>query len=144
MNLAKDPRRLFTSAQRQALYWAAGGRCEECGVELDPKLWHADHGVPHSKGAATHVINGRGLCPNCNLEKGDRMQYPYAMNHLNPWPDKIQLREWQKRFLETWLLLCNPTAGGQKDFLMAVVPAAGKTTASLKAAHEALRRGWVG
>jgi superfamily II DNA or RNA helicase len=144
MSLNKDPRRLFTPSQRRALYWAANGRCEECGAELDPKNWHADHDIPHSKGGSTDVINGRALCPSCNLKKGGNPMYPYALNHLNPWPDKIQLREWQKRFLERWLLLCDPNAGGQKDFLMAVVPAAGKTTASLKAAHEGMKRGWIG
>ena len=70
------------------------------------------------------------------------MRSPYAELYLNPWPKSPPLRRWQDRFLERWLLLCDPNAGGQKDFLMAVVPAAGKTTASLKAAHEGLSRGW--
>lgn len=144
MNLAKDPRRLFTSAQRRALYWAADGKCEECGIELDPKDWHADHDQPHSRGGRTDVINGRALCPTCNLKKGNIMRYPYAELHLNDWPQDPPLRRWQDRFMERWTLLCDPNAGGQKDFLMAVVPAAGKTTASLKAAHEGFARGWFG
>lgn len=139
----KDSQRLFTPKQRSALYWAANGKCEECGMDLDPHDWHADHTVPHSFGGKTDVINGRALCPACNLKKGDSMIYPYAQ-HLNSWPETLKLRQWQERFLERWLLLCDPNAGGQKDFLMAVVPAAGKTTASLKAAHEGLRRGWFG
>lgn len=142
--MEKDNRRFFTPAQRRALYWAANRRCEECGIELDPKNWHADHSHPHSLGGFTDVINGRALCPSCNLKKGAKMKSPFAELYLNPWPKQPPLRRWQDRFLERWLLLCDPNAGGQKDFLMAVVPAAGKTTASLKAAHEGLSRGWFG
>lgn len=138
----KDPRRFFTQSQRRALYWVSNGYCEECGAELDPKDWHADHLYPHSKGGSTDVINGRALCPKCNNKKGDSMVSGYAQLHLNPWPNDPPLRNWQKRFLETWKLLCDPGAGGQQDFLLAVVPAAGKTTGSLKAAHEGLRLGW--
>jgi len=72
------------------------------------------------------------------------MRYPYAQLHLNSWPEQPSLRQWQIRFLRTWKLLCDPDAGGQKDFLMAVVPAAGKTTACLKAAHDGLDLGWFG
>lgn len=140
----KDTRRRFTSAQRRALYWAANGRCEECGVLLDPKKWHADHERPYSYGGQTDVVNGRALCPRCNLKKGNYMKSPYAELYLNDWPKEPTLRRWQERFLERWTLLCDPNAGGQKDFLMAVVPAAGKTTACLKAAHEGLKRGWFG
>jgi superfamily II DNA or RNA helicase len=139
-----DERRLFTPAQRRALYWVAEGHCEECEATLDPKEWHADHIFPHSKGGLTDVLNGRALCPNCNLKKGDTMLFPYAQLHLNSWPEQPKLRRWQERFVESWKLLCDPKADGQKDFLMAVVPAAGKTTASLKAAHEGLSLGWFG
>ena len=142
--MKKDSRRFFTPAQRRALYWVNNGCCEECGVKLDPHNWHADHTHPHSKGGATDVINGRALCPDCNLKKGANVKYTYANLYLNTWPSNPPLRRWQERFLERWLLLCDPNAGGQKDFLMAVVPAAGKTTASLKAAHEGLSRGWFG
>ena len=140
----KDPVRWFTSRERRALYWVASGKCEECGTLLDPTNWHADHIHPHSKGGRTDVINGRALCPRCNLTKGANMRYPYAELHLNDWPAEPPLRRWQDRFLERWLLLCDPKGGGQKNFLMAVVPAAGKTTASLKAAYEGLSRGWFG
>lgn len=111
---------------------------------MDPRDWHADHATPYIKGGATDVVNGQALCPTCNLKKGESMTYPYAQLHLNSWPDNPPLRTWQIRFLERWTLLCDPNAGGQKNFLMAVVPAAGKTTASLKAAHEGLRKSWFG
>lgn len=138
----KDQRRFFTPAQRRALFWAANGRCEECGIELNPNDWHADHSIPHHLGGITDVINGRALCPTCNLKKGGIMVSGFAQLYLNPWPDNPPLRDWQKRFLDTWKLLSDPNAGGQKDFLLAVVPAAGKTKASLKIAHEGLRLGW--
>jgi|GEM_PF-246527 len=140
----KDDRRFFSAAQRRALYWAADGHCEICGVILDPKKWHADHIRPHSLAGNTDVVNGQALCPGCNVKKGNNMTSPYAQLYLNSWPEYPPLRKWQERFLETWKLLCDPTAGGQKDFLMAVVPAAGKTTASIKAAHEGLKRDWFG
>src|SRR5215211_3393952 len=97
-----DARRLFSPSQRRALYWAANGKCEECGTELDPKNWHADHDLPYSKGGATDVINGRALCPSCNLAKGNTMRYPYAQLHLNAWPKDPPPRRWQDRFMERW------------------------------------------
>lgn len=62
-------RRRFNKFQRSVLYLLSDGRCMECGDKLEPG-WHADHDRPHSRGGETSVINGRSLCPDCNLKKG--------------------------------------------------------------------------
>jgi len=65
------PSRRFGSAERVALFLAAGGRCGECGAALAP-AWHADHVVPVRAGGETRPANGQALCPRCNLRKGSR------------------------------------------------------------------------
>lgn len=62
-------RRRFNKSERVAMYLAADGKCEECGIELAPS-WHGDHVIAHSKGGLTDVKNGQPLCPPCNLKKG--------------------------------------------------------------------------
>ena len=64
-------RRLFSKKQREAIWLAAGGLCESCGLPID-QSFHADHVVPYGSGGATDVLNGQALCPQCNLEKGDK------------------------------------------------------------------------
>jgi 5-methylcytosine-specific restriction endonuclease McrA len=63
--------RRFRPAARVALFLAAQGRCAECGGTLRSG-WHADHITPVSSGGATAPVNGRALCPRCNLVKGAR------------------------------------------------------------------------
>lgn len=111
-------RRRFTGRERVALYLAADGQCEECGVRLEPG-WHGDHVQPWSKGGATDVTNGQGLCPNCNLTKGATM---------------LELREWQNDALELFM-------HRQDDFLAVATPGAGKTTFALVAAQRLMERG---
>jgi hypothetical protein len=76
--VAKDPRRLFSDKQRQAIYLAANGRCQQCGIQLEAG-WHADHVVPHSKGGPTDIANGAALCPTCNITKSNKMSSLSAM-----------------------------------------------------------------
>jgi 5-methylcytosine-specific restriction endonuclease McrA len=63
--------RRFGSAARVALFLAARGRCEACGVPLRPG-WHADHVTPVKDSGPTMPANGSALCPRCNLRKGAR------------------------------------------------------------------------
>jgi 5-methylcytosine-specific restriction endonuclease McrA len=63
--------RRFRSSSRVALFLAAGGRCAQCGVKLEPE-WHGDHVVPVRAGGDTKAANGSALCPPCNLAKGGR------------------------------------------------------------------------
>lgn len=57
--MSQGPRR-FNIKQRRALYFAADGRCENCGEELTGD-WHSDHFHPWSKGGGTDVINGQAI-----------------------------------------------------------------------------------
>jgi len=119
-------RRRFSDSERADLYLAAGGHCEDCGTELVPG-WHADHDDPYSHGGKTDVINGRALCPPCNLAKGGRM---------NTWRGP-ELREWQREALEVY------HRSNAADFLTVATPGAGKTTFALRLAHDLLNSGVV-
>ncbi|MDC0162011.1 HNH endonuclease [Paracoccaceae bacterium] len=68
----RKKRRHFSTAEREALYIAADGKCMICGCILEGDNWQPDHIVPFSKGGLTDVINGQALCTPCNLKKGDR------------------------------------------------------------------------
>lgn len=107
-------RRKFNRTERVALFLAAEGRCEECGVELD--RWHADHRQPYSHGGATDVANGAALCASCNQRKGARV-----------------LRDWQRDFVEDYF------EKNQADYLLEATPGAGKTIAAAAIADRALR-----
>ena len=76
----RDPQRLFTSRQKNALIARAQGRCEH----KNP-LWlrcrattglQADHVVPWSRGGATALTNGAALCQRHNARKSNRMPSP--------------------------------------------------------------------
>jgi superfamily II DNA or RNA helicase len=114
-----DERRRFSDSERAALFLAADGRCAECGALLEPG-WHADHDQPWSRGGATDVINGRALCPPCNLRKGNRVN---------------QLRAWQQDALAEWQLW---TPKDDHGFLVEATPGAGKTRFAIEAARRLL------
>ncbi|WP_424972075.1 HNH endonuclease family protein [Dinoroseobacter sp. S76] len=70
-----DPTRIFSEAQRLAIYRRDGARCQlriKCdgSEKLKWNNWHADHKVPHSAGGKTTVENGQVACPDCNFAKG--------------------------------------------------------------------------
>jgi hypothetical protein len=63
--LLRDDQRLFSEAQKMAIWWRAGKRCEAEGCEVEFPHWReadADHWVRHTDGGATTVANGRLLC----------------------------------------------------------------------------------
>lgn len=72
----RDPKRLFTSAERQEASRRAGGRCEHKSV-----IWfrcsapgtHGDHIYPWSRGGATVMMNHQWLCAKHNLRKSDHV-----------------------------------------------------------------------
>jgi superfamily II DNA or RNA helicase len=111
-------RRRFSNRERTALFLAADGRCQLCGVDLEPG-WHVDHMTPWSRGGETDVINGQALCPTCNLKKGNRM---------------TELRAWQADALAKFLR-------NSDDFLAVATPGAGKTTFALTAAQRTIELG---
>jgi len=121
-----DETRRFSGSQRVALWLYADGKCEFCGVELDPG-WHADHVQPYSKGGPTDVINGAALCPTCNLKKGNTME-----ENMNQDPRSL----WQADALERFF------ATGY-DFLVTATPGAGKTKMALQGAKKLYEDGKI-
>lgn len=113
-----------------ALFRAAGGRCSECGVRLEPG-WHADHIQPFSAGGVTRLINGRALCPACNLRKGGKMP------KVGPWPSHIVPRDWQQAFFAAF------QRADLLDFLLSATPGAGKTIAVALVARDLILRGAI-
>jgi hypothetical protein len=68
--LGVSNRRFLTSPKlRNALYDAAGGKCQICGTELLDG-WHADHIRPWVKTRRTNIFEMQALCGPCNLRKG--------------------------------------------------------------------------
>ncbi len=117
----RSVKRRFSSRERVALYLAADGKCEGCGVELG-EGWHADHVHPYSKGGPTDVVNGAALCPQCNMRKGNKME-----RDMNQDPRS----RWQKDAI-TKFLNCD------HDFLVTATPGAGKTKMALQSAKRLL------
>ena len=75
---AKDPRRLFTEAQRLEIYRRDNGICQACLKEKQSEKdawvawseYDADHIVPHTEGGETSVDNAQVLCRTHNRIKG--------------------------------------------------------------------------
>ena len=76
--LTKDDRRMFTEAERIAVYRRDDGLCQRCLAEGKPEKealvpwtqYQADHVIPHTKGGATEVANAQVLCQYHNTSKG--------------------------------------------------------------------------
>jgi hypothetical protein len=69
----KDPQRIFTTAQRLAMFKRAGNRCEHKPPFLPrcrSMASHGDHVYPHSRGGATTLSNGQAMCQLHNQRKG--------------------------------------------------------------------------
>lgn len=69
--LPKDPRRAFTLNERIVIWRRDNQKCQECGTTIDFEQMHADHIIPHSRGGQTALDNGRALCAQCNVSRGD-------------------------------------------------------------------------
>lgn len=124
-------RRLFTQAQRAVIFLMALGRCQQCGIQLNPSNWHADHIKPFSRGGETHLRNAQALCPPCNLSKGATM----ALSPLQYVPQGFGLRKWQMEFVDRFIpfaqeQLVKP-AGAEQAFVLNAFPGSGKTWAQL-------------
>ena len=80
---------------RKALYYDAGGKCQNCGDPLGDD-WHADHVVPWSVSRRTNAFEMQALCPKCNYRKGAKMaEIPYFDI------DRTKLREGQLGAINT-------------------------------------------
>ena len=63
-------RELIPDGMRQVVWRRDGGRCVQCGAEVN---LHFDHIIPVAKGGATTIENLQILCAPCNLSKGARI-----------------------------------------------------------------------
>lgn len=75
-----DPTRIFSEAQRLAIYRRDGAKCQlKIRCDGSEKLpwghWHADHRKPHSTGGKTTVENGQVACPDCNFIKSNKDEH---------------------------------------------------------------------
>lgn len=73
--VVKDPQRMYTTAQRQAGFARAEGRCEMEDfffLRCERTAEHGDHWFPWSKGGATDMANFVAGCAKCNIAKSDR------------------------------------------------------------------------
>jgi hypothetical protein len=72
--LRKDNLRIFTDAQRLAIFRRDKGVCQlriKCeGSKLSWDDWHCDHRMAWTHGGQTTVENGLAACSPCNLSKG--------------------------------------------------------------------------
>ena len=62
----RDPRRLFTPAQRAEIAARQHHVCAHCGIDLVDGEWDAHHVVRHTDGGPTLAANGVGLCRDCH------------------------------------------------------------------------------
>lgn len=66
-------RKQYQSAEyqrnRRIRFQRARGRCEGCGVELQPNAWECDHLISLSRGGTNEIENLRVLCVTCHRAK---------------------------------------------------------------------------
>lgn len=70
---ARDPRRMFSTAERTVGFARAGNQCEFARwvfFRCTRTATHGDHFIPWSKGGATSMRNFVAACPTCNTTKG--------------------------------------------------------------------------
>jgi superfamily II DNA or RNA helicase len=62
----RDPRRLFTDAQRTRIASRQRWQCHECENDL-PDIFHVHHVIPWAIGGLTEDDNGVAVCPLCHF-----------------------------------------------------------------------------
>ena len=61
----RDPRRLFTAAERRQVAAKQQHACAVCHDDL-PAIFHVHHVIPWSDGGRTESDNGMAVCPDCH------------------------------------------------------------------------------
>ena len=65
---------------RRVVYERDGGICMKCGRRVLKKNFHVDHILPISQGGEEWDLNNLELsCPECNLQKGKRVEIEYVV-----------------------------------------------------------------
>jgi hypothetical protein len=82
----RDRMRRYAGADRAAVIYRAGARCEHDGLlggrcNVTEKL-QADHIHPYSKGGSTTVGNGQALCSVHNKRKAARIPFNWELRRL--------------------------------------------------------------
>ena len=81
----RDPRRAFSTAQRNAIFDRCGGRCEHHSLILGrcrASATQADHVYPWSLGGETTLANGAGLCARHNRMKSNHVPSAWYIRRL--------------------------------------------------------------
>jgi 5-methylcytosine-specific restriction endonuclease McrA len=71
----------YTNADVDKLYRTQKGRCAACGDCLKAEGYHVDHIQPLILGGSNWPDNLQLLCPKCNLSKGGKDPYQWAMEN---------------------------------------------------------------
>jgi len=71
----------YTNADVDKLYQTQEGRCAACGDCLKTEGYHVDHIQPLILGGSNWPDNLQLLCPKCNLSKGGKDPYQWAMEN---------------------------------------------------------------
>lgn len=99
----RDPRRLFSSAQRRQIFLKAHGQCEYPRFMLGrcpEDATEADHIFPWSLGGKTDVDNGSALCKKHNLHKSNRIpsrRYKRALQRNRARQDRFKIENYALR-----------------------------------------------
>jgi superfamily II DNA or RNA helicase len=107
---SRDPRRLFSAADRAQIAARQHHTCKHCSGDLQPGF-HVHHVIPHSAGGRTHVDNGVAVCEPC---------HPRAA--VLPLPNFVP-RQWQAEALPVLL----PILRRRQFATLNAAPGAGKT-----------------
>ena len=123
--------RFFNQAQKRAMYNAAGGFCETCGVEIDSDNFEGGHGIAAAKGGTTTIPNSKAQCADCNRAEGINSQ---PLNRkAKPLPKlritaPYQPLKWQADFAD---VVKQAIAAGKKGVAADIITGAGKTYGAL-------------
>ena len=116
MTAGRDPRRIFTPAQRKLIASSQGWRCFVCSEPL-PDVWHAHHFIEWANGGPTDTDNGRAVCPACHLVAP--VEQPPTFTPREWQADA--LRDLRRRLAEVDFATVNAAPGAGKTMLAAAL-----------------------
>jgi superfamily II DNA or RNA helicase len=135
-SMDRDPRRIFTDAQKREVLAAHSFRCQGLNCkdpDLSGKPFDFHHIRPHSQLGATTRTNCVPLCKPCHLEytRRDRIE-----DFGKPW---LSLRQWQRDAVDRYV-----DNYEQKMFVLEAAPGAGKSLFAATIASYELDSGSLG